>query len=326
MVLEVRKINRMWSTFVQNQVLDTAIKGRVHCQFHPLRSDDGGAVTGRFSSSNPNLQQVPSPERDKKLAIFARGLFVPEEDCEWHCNDFSSIEPRIQLHYALLRNVPGSSEALKLTLEGFDFHTMTAELTGLPRKQAKVINLARSYGAGAAKIGLQMGVSENEARSILQQYDAKMPWLRAIINEATERANDVGYITTMMGRRRRYTHWEAAGFGRKGVPLGSREAAIEAYGPPVQRSKTYTAFNGLVQGGAADVIKNVMVDLFESGLFEQGVRCHLTVHDELDFSIPYNREDLSSEVIHLMETSVALRVPLKVDNERGPSWGEVSKP
>ena len=327
LVSQVRKVNRMWSTFVRNQVLDTHVNGRVHCQFHALRSDDGGAVTGRFSSSNPNLQQVPSPERDKVLAKFARSLFIPEQDSDWHCNDFSSVEPRIQLHYALLKNIPGAQEALKLTLEGYDFHTMTAELTGLPRKQAKVINLARSYGAGAFKIGLQMGVSEAEAREVLKQYDEKMPWLKAIIGAATARAEDVGYITTLMGRRRRFNMWEAGGFGRKGgQPLPSREAAIEAYGLPVQRSKTYTAFNGLVQGSAADVIKRVMVDVYESGILSEGAAMHLTVHDELDFSIQKDKRDtVGKRVVELMENSVKLRVPLKVDNEVGPSWGEVSK-
>lgn len=321
----VRKLNRMWSTFVQGQVLDTHINGRVHCQFHALRSDDGGAVTGRFSSSGPNLQQVPSPERDKNLAVFARGLFIPELGMDWHCNDFSSIEPRVQLHYALLRDVPGAREALRLTLDGFDFHTMTAELTGLPRKQAKVINLARSYGAGPAKIALQMGISENEAREVLRQYDEKMPWLKSIINEATERANDKGFITTLAGRKRRYERWEPAGYGSRGQPLPSRQAAIEAYGLPVQRSKTYTAFNALAQGGSADIIKEVMVSIYESGVLSDAVKMFLTVHDELDFGIEKGNSKVSAEIIQLMEHARQLRVPLKVDNEIGPSWGEVGK-
>lgn len=326
LVGQVRKLNRMWSTFVQGQVLEHHVNGRVHCQFHALRSDEGGAVTGRFSSSGPNLQQVPSPDRDPVLAKFARRLFVPEWGSDWHCNDFSSIEPRVQLHYALLRNIPGAADALRLTLDGFDFHTMTAELTGLPRKQAKVINLARSYGAGAAKIGLQMGISELEAREVLKQYDERMPWLKLIINEATSRADDVGYITTLSGRRRRYNNWEPAGFGRRGMPLPSREAAIEAYGNPVQRSKTYTAFNALAQGGSADIIKEVMVQIFESGLLNQGAAMHLTVHDELDFSIDKGeRETVGKQLVEIMENGVKLKVPLKVDNEVGPSWGEVEK-
>lgn len=325
LVAEIRKVNRMWSTFVKGQVLDTHVNGRVHCQFHPLRGDDGGAVTGRFSSSNPNLQQVPSPDRDPILAQFARSLFVADEGCDWHCNDFSSIEPRLQLHYALLRNIPGAATALKLTLEGFDFHTMTAELTGLPRKQAKVINLARSYGAGPAKIALQMGISENEAREVLRQYDEKMPWLKAIIEAATNRADDKGYVTTLLGRRRRFELWEKAGYGNKGQPVPTRAEAIELYGPRVQRFKTYTAFNGLIQGGAADIIKQVMVDIWESGVLNEGAALHLTVHDELDFSIDKGRTDTAKRIVELMENSVKLRVPLKVDNEVGPSWGEVAK-
>lgn len=324
-IAQIRKVNRMWSTFVKGQVLDTHVNGRVHCRFHPLRSDDGGAVTGRFSSSGPNLQQVPSPDRDKELAMFARALFIPEAGCDWHCNDFSSVEPRIQLHYALLKKIPGAAEALRLTLEGFDFHTMTAELTGLPRKQAKVINLARSYGAGPAKIALQMGVSEHEAREVLRQYDEKMPWLKQIIESATRRAEDVGYITTLGGRRRRFELWEPAGYGRKGPAVQTRSQALELYGNPVQRSKTYTAFNGLVQGSAADVIKIVMVEIYESGLLNEGAALHLTVHDELDFSVEQGRGDTAKKIVELMENTVKLKVPLKVDNEVGPNWGEVAK-
>lgn len=142
-VLNVRKINRMWSTFVKGQVLDHHLNGIVYCQFHANRGDSGGTVTGRFSSSNPNLQQVPSPEKDPVLASFARSLFIAEEGADWHCDDFSQIEPRIQLHYAIMRGHTGAKEAAEIMInEGLDFHTLTANITGLPRKKAKTINLA----------------------------------------------------------------------------------------------------------------------------------------------------------------------------------------
>lgn len=325
LVLDVRKINRMWSTFVKGQVLDTQHKGRVHCQFHPLRSDDGGTVTGRLSSSGPNLQQVPSPEKNRELATFARGLFIPEQGCDWHCNDFSQVEPKIQLHYALLRKHRGADEAYRLVMSGLDFHTLTAELTGLPRKQAKTINLGLAYGMGVAKLALDLGVTESEAREILAQYHLKMPWLKGIIDEVNERAADVGYITTLLGRRRRFDTWEPGGWGRRGQALPSREMALESYGAPVRRAFTHKGFNALVQGSAADAIKKVMVDIYESGVLNEGAHLHLTVHDELDFSVDKTREDTAQRVIQVMQDSIKLRVPLHVDNERGPSWGEVEK-
>lgn len=324
-VLNVRKINRMWSTFVQGQVLDHHINGIVYCQFHANRGDSGGTVTGRFSSSNPNLQQVPSPEKDPVLASFARSLFIPEEGADWHCDDFSQIEPRIQLHYAIMRGHTGAAEAAEtMVREGLDFHTLTANITGLPRKRAKTINLGLSYGMGLAKLALDLGVTEFEAKEILSQYHGAMPFLKGITQEVNTRAEQQGYIKTLLGRKRRFDSWEG-GRGQKGQAMPSRAEAMEKYGLPVRRAFTHKAFNALIQGSAADVIKKVMVDIYESGVLEQGASMHLTVHDELDFSVPKDKPDLGKEIVNIMENSVKLAIPFKVDNEIGPSWGEVKK-
>lgn len=324
-VLNVRKINRMWSTFVKGQVLDHHINGIVYCQFHANRGDSGGTVTGRFSSSNPNLQQVPSPEKDPVLASFARSLFIPSEGCDWHCDDFSQIEPRIQLHYAIMRGHTGAAEAAEIMVkEGLDFHTLTANITGLPRKKAKTINLGLSYGMGVAKLALDLGVTEFEAKEILAQYHGNMPFLKGITQEVNTRAEQQGYIKTLLGRKRRFDLWEG-GRNQRGQALPSRAEAIEKYGLPVRRAFTHKAFNALIQGSAADVIKKVMVDIYESGVIEAGAQMHLTVHDELDFSVPRDKPELGKEIVNIMENSVKLSIPFKVDNEIGPSWGEVKK-
>lgn len=325
MVLNVRKINRMWSTFVKGQVLDHHIDGTVYCQFHANRGESGGTVTGRFSSSNPNLQQVPSPEKDPDLASFARSLFIPLPGCDWHCDDFSQIEPRIQLHYAIMRGHQGAKEAAEVMItQGLDFHTLTANITGLPRKRAKTINLGLSYGMGLAKLAEDLGVTEPEAREILGQYHENMPFLKGITQEVNTRAENQGFIKTLLGRKRRFDLWES-GRHMKGQALPSRAEAIEKYGLPVRRAYTHKAFNALIQGSAADVIKKVMVDIYESGVMSEGAAMHLTVHDELDFSVDKAKPEVGREIVHMMENSVKLSVPFKVDNEIGPSWGEVGK-
>ena len=327
-ILEVRKTNRMWSTFVKGQVLDHNVNGRVHCQFHANRSDDGGTVTGRFSSSQPNLQQVPSPDKDPVLATFARSLFIPEQGADWHCNDYSQIEPRLQLHYAIIRGKPGADKAARMMVEeGLDFHTLTANITGLPRKKAKTINLGLSYGMGLDKLANDLGLSVPEAKDILAQYHEGMPFLRSITNEVNKRAETKGYIRTLLGRKRRFERWESGSRdkNRGTAPLGSRQEAIEEFGMPVRRAFTHKAFNALIQGSAADVIKKVMVDIFESGVLNEGAAMHLTVHDELDFSVDKGRADIAKKIVEIMQNSVQVSVPLKVDNEVGPSWGEVAK-
>lgn len=328
-VVQVRKLNRLGSVFVRGTVIEHSVNGRVHCQFHQLKSDDGGTITGRFSSSNPNLQQVPA--RDEELAPLVRGLFIPEEDCDWHCDDYSQIEPRLQVHYAALRNKPGARDAAKRYREdpNMDFHNMTAALTGLDRRPAKTIHLGLSYGMGFDSLAENLGVSIDEAKELKAQYNQYMPFLQGISNDVNNRAADVGFIRTILGRRGRFPLWEPGGKDengrrRRGRSYPTREEALEAYGPPVQRADTRKAFNKLIQGSAADVIKEAMRRLKQSGVLEY-VRLHLQVHDELDLSIPKSMPEVGKEVVHIMETSVECLVPLKVDCEIGPSWGEVKK-
>lgn len=320
LITKVRSVNRIWSTFIKGTVLEHSYKGRIYCQFHPLKGDDGGAVTGRFSSSNPNLQQIPA--RDEELAPLVRSLFIPEEDHDWHCDDYSQIEPRLQVHYANIRGHKGAAEAASLYVNdpSTDFHTMTAELTKLPRKKAKNIHLGISYGMGLDSLASNLGTSKEEAKVLREQYNEYMPFLDGISREVNNRAAQVGFIRTIEGRKRRFNQWEPAGFDRKGRPVATKEEALELYGPPVRRADTRKAFNSLVQGSAADVIKKAMVTIYESGILSE-VHMHLTVHDELDNSVPKGRKDLGDEVVRMMQNAVKCTVPLKVDNEIGPNWG-----
>lgn len=322
MVLRIRKLDRLSGTFIRGSIIESSVNGRVHCQFHQLRGLNDGTVSGRFSSSNPNLQQVPA--RDQELSKLVRQLFIPEDDCDWDCDDYSQIEPRLQVHYAALQGKIGAREAAEKyrTDPKTDFHQMTAELTGLQRKPAKTIHLGLSYGMGIVALAENLGVTENEAYNLKMQYNQYMPFLQGISDDVNRAADRRGFIKTLLGRKARFDWWEPAGRDRRGRPYRTREEALERYGPPVRRADTRKAFNRLIQGSAADIMKKAMVDIWKSGICAEIGVPHLTVHDELDFSVPKGREDLRREVLKIMRECVKLEVPLKIDCESGPSWGE----
>ena len=142
--------------------MEKATKGRIHCQFHST-----GTVTGRFSSSNPNLQQVPA--RDQELAPLIRQLFIPEEGEEWVCADYAQQEPRVLVHYASLKNIDSAITARDNYQkdERTDFHQMVADMAHIPRKQAKTINLALFYGMGQKKLAKELGLDDETATNFI---------------------------------------------------------------------------------------------------------------------------------------------------------------
>ena len=147
-ILEVREYNKANTTFVDT-ILNHQYNGRIHCQFNQLRSDEGGTVSGRFSSSNPNLQQVPS--RHPEIKSLIRGLFIPEEGCRWGSFDYSAQEPRWLMHYASLTPATRDNERVKEIVDLYqkddlDFHQLVADMAGVERNHAKTINLGIMYG------------------------------------------------------------------------------------------------------------------------------------------------------------------------------------
>ena len=154
-ILEIREYNKANTTFIET-ILNHQYKGRIHCEFNQLRSDDGGTVTGRFSSSHPNLQQVPARHPEIKKMI--RGLFLPEEGDKWASLDYSAQEPRWLMHYASL--TPATKDNIKVQeivasykKDDIDFHQMVADMADIDRNLAKTINLGIMYGMGIGKLG-----------------------------------------------------------------------------------------------------------------------------------------------------------------------------
>tara|TARA_R100001443_G_scaffold14024_2_gene23947 strand:- start:5214 stop:7073 length:1860 start_codon:yes stop_codon:yes gene_type:complete len=314
MIVQARKFNKARTTFIEKMISEHSYNGRIHAEAHPLRNDSGGTVSGRFSYSNPNLQQVPA--RDPEIGNLIRSIFIPEEGCQWGVFDYSQQEPRLTVHYANQLGLIGAEDAVKAYRDkNADFHQIVADMAKIPRKQAKNINLGLSYGMGKEKLIRELGLDDAEAQTLLAQYHEKVPFIRGIQDHCTRVALDRGYIRTLAGRRCHFDLWEHK--YDKSVPLPLEEAKIK-YGDTLKRSFTYKALNRLIQGSAADMTKLAML-----GLWEEGIVPHVQVHDEVDISIEDNEQ--AAKVSRIMENCVELAVPLVVDTELGPNWGETEE-
>jgi DNA polymerase I-like protein with 3'-5' exonuclease and polymerase domains len=318
-IIKIREINKANTTFVDT-ILEHSHNGRIHCDFHSLRSDGGGTVTGRFSSSNPNLQQIPA--RDPEIKKLIRGLFVPEKGHKWGSFDYASQEPRWLVHYcATLTGIdrhPQIDDVVKMYHEGnADFHQMVADMANIPRKQAKTVNLGIMYGMGKAKLANVMDIDTDEASKLLETYNERVPFLRSLSDKAMNRASSTGIIRTWLGRKCRFDMYEPVSYGyNKALPM---EEAIDEYGGKgrVRRAFTYKALNRLIQGSSADQTKKAMVECYKEGLCPM-----LTVHDELCFNI--KKQEEVEKIKDIMSNCVPnLKIPFEVDAELGENWGEV---
>ena len=307
-IARAREINKAHTTFIDT-ILKHSYKGRIHAEINQLRGDNGGTVTGRFSYSNPNLQQIPA--RNKELGPRIRSLFIPEEGHTWGCFDYSQQEPRLVVHYATLQNLYGVDEVLESYKGGnADFHTIVADMAEIPRSQAKTINLGLFYGMGKNKLQAELGISKEKSEDLFRQYHNKVPFVKQLMDNVMQRAQSSGKIRTLLGRLCRFHLWEPNQFGiHKALP---HDAALMEHGPGIKRAYTYKALNRLIQGSAADMTKKAMIDLHKEGIIP-----HIQVHDELDISVNNNADRIKE----IMEDAVSLEVPNKVDYESGPNWG-----
>lgn len=298
-VLSVRKFEKAANPFVESYILGAVHNGRIHCQFHPLRSDNFGTVSGRFSSSNPNLQNIPS--RDEELGPMIRSLFIPEEGCTWRKADHSQIEYRLLTHYAV---GPGADEMRARYRDDptTDYHEMTVELVRertsveLGRKPAKNLNFGLVYGMGKDTLMRSLGVGLDLAEQLYEAYFTALPAVKKTYKSAERLARRRGYIKTVLGRRRRF----------------------------VDDEPTHKALNSALQGGAADIIKRGMVDCYKAGVFDVTGVPHLTVHDELDWSDDGTPEyaEAMREAERILVECVPLRVPLRLGVDTGTTWGD----
>lgn len=343
-IRQARKYNKAWSTFIDKMIgKHVDENGYIHPEWHalPSENDDGdreGVPAGRFSCARPNLQQVPA--RDLEIGPMIRSLFIPEEGEFWFTSDISQQEPRFTVHYAYLRKFTGSADAVRRIRENprIDYHQMVADITNLPRKSAKTINLGVAYGMGGAKLCRDLGlptamwhpndapdhveipVAGDEGRKILDQYHSSFPFIRELARECSELAAGRGWIRTYLGRYCRFDLWEPTKRSwdvfQPGLTL---DKARREYGNELKRAYTHKAMNRLIQGSSADMIKLAMVKMYK----DLGHVPVLTIHDEIDTSCC--DDETALEIDRCIRESVNISVPIVTDMERGPSWGETEK-
>jgi DNA polymerase I-like protein with 3'-5' exonuclease and polymerase domains len=318
MIAKAREINKAHTTFIDT-ILKFTHNGRIHADINPIRSDQGGTVTGRFSYANPNLQQIPA--RNKELGPMIRSLFLPEVDHKWGCFDYSQQEPRLVVHYAATTEPICFDESVTKIVDEFkndsvDFHKTVAIMANISRDQAKTINLGLFYGMGKAKLQAELGLnSKEEAENLFNQYHTNVPFVKELMNKTSAHAQSSGSIGTLLGRRCRFNKWEPATFGMHTAM--SFEEAERTYGRGrIRRAMTYKALNKLIQGSAADMTKKAMLDLYNEGIIP-----HIQIHDELDISVIDDNQ--AKKIVEIMEGAVTLAIPNKVDYESGETWGDI---
>lgn len=352
LVNKIREHEKIQSTFVRSYLLNSHVNGIIHPQFHPLRSDDGGAKTGRYSSSTPNLQNIPvRSDLGKKI----RRAFIPfEGHNEWHKIDYSQIEYRMLAHFAVdgvqidaarisafwegqieLWGGSGHADALRRaynTDPKTDYHVFVQDnvkrLTGLEieRRPIKNINFGLLYGQSEKSLAYKAGFNPEQAKQVFAAYHQGAPYAKPTMRAIGNEVQFFGYIRTILGRRVRFDMWEPSGYGERGYPLPYKRALAE-YGSQIRRAGDYKGVNYKFQGsGTGDVPKAGMLKAFKAGIFEVIGVPLIQVHDELDFS----RIDISpaqleayAELNRCLETAIPLRVPVKVDAKSGASWGDI---
>ncbi len=293
--------------------VDLSYHNHLYPSFYPAKRDVGGTVTGRWSSANPNCQQIPA--RADKHGEEIRSLFIPEDGCLLGAFDFKQIEYRVFTHFA---QGPGAKEAqAQFHDHDVDYHQMVQEMmgwvTGDKKKDkefrhiTKNLNFGSIYGLGprsfAQKFHKQLLMSHPNAdpdnltplaTSLMNEYFAKIPFVKPTCNKIMDVGQRRGFVKTLSGRRQR-------------MPLDGG---------------AYKLINYLIQGSAADILKKGLVDAWEQGVFNT-LKLHATVHDESVFSLPRTREGYEA-CLHFYKclvSSYELNIPLGVDTEIGPDWG-----
>lgn len=298
-ILEQRGLKKLLSTYIDAfPLLINPRTGKIHTSFNQTV-----AATGRLSSTNPNLQNIPiRDERGKEM----RKVFIPDEECLFVSSDYSQIELRIMAHLSGDRNMV---EAFN---KGQDIHAATAakifkvsldEVTGDMRRKAKTANFGIIYGITPFGLSERLTISRSEAKDLIDEYFVTFPDVKNYMDESIARARSQGYVETIFGRKRYLPD------------INSRNATVRGY---AERN----AINAPIQGSAADIIKVAMVRIFER-LEKEKMRSKmiLQVHDELNFNtVPDELPLLRQLVTEEMEHACELQVPLKTDLGVGENW------
>lgn len=295
LVLQYRELTKLKSTYIDVLPSLVAEDGRVHTTFNQALT-----ATGRLSSQNPNLQNIPIRT---ELGAEVRRAFVAEEGCELLSADYSQIELRLLAHFSEDPNLKRAFE------QNLDVHALTASevfnvelgsVSSEQRRTAKAINFGIAYGQGAFGLSEGLNISRSDAQKIIDRYFERFKGVREYMNATIVAAKERGYVETMLGRRRYVDELRSAN-------------------PNMRRFGERIAINAPIQGSAADIVKKAMIEVYRTVKSPM----ILQVHDELVFEgAPNNLESDRAEIVKLMESTVRLSVPLSVNAAIGSSWQE----
>lgn len=328
-IVEIRQRDKLRNVFIKSYLLDKHVDGKVFCSFNQLRGTEKGTRSGRLSSSDPNLQNIPSRTA---LGKRIRQAFVHDHGhVAWRKYDASQIEYRFLAHFAVGR---GADEVRARYNEdpNVDYHNETQALIkrvlGLEmiRSHVKNVNFGGIYGLGEETLAFNLGLPLSEARAFLKQYHSALPYVKETMRATNNEVHQLGYITTFLGRRTYFDMWEPRSRGKSNVVALPYDQAVERWGTNIQRSYVNPALNRRLQGSAADFLKAGMVACWESGIYDVIGVPRLTVHDELDHSDPGGVDKEFLEMKHILQDALpGVRVPLIYDYEIGPNWGDVKE-
>ncbi len=314
-----REKDKLRGTFLEGQVLGQLHDGRVHGNIHPLKSDDGGTVTGRLSMSSPNLQFIPKRTVEGKKI---RRAFVPEDGELWASPDFSQQEVRLLVHYGVLSKMKSARDARDhyVADPGLNFHKFVAELTGLDYDPAKILDLAIIYGRGIKETAIELGKSYDETKALFDQHEEKMPFAKSMSRLTQSIVQERGYLMCLLGRRVRFPFFEPADWDHRDGRMLRWDDARRAWpNQRLTRARLHKALNSLIQPSAASQTKKAMLDVWRAGF---GGHVMIQVHDELPSSVPDRKT--AEQIAEVMQQSVELEVPVKVDLKVGKNWGEIA--
>lgn len=291
LILEYRELAKLKNTYLDPLPRLIGADGRVHTTYAV------DTATGRLSSKNPNLQNIPIKTG---LGKEIRKAFMAEKGYKLLAADYSQIELRIAAHFS------GDPTMMEVFKHNGDIHRTTAEELGVDRRTAKIVNFSILYGVSSYGLAASVGIPQEEAQLLIDKYFLAFPKLKKYIDEVIKSAHDQGYVQTLMGYRRQLPE------------LHSPIASVRNFG---ERAAVNTPF----QGSAADIIKLAMLEIPKK-LQATSYKLILQIHDELVFEVRSDQIQKISQIVReAMEHVVPLQVPLLVDIKVGDNWGEMEQ-
>lgn len=353
---DLREMEKIKGTFLESYIIEKNINGLLYPNFHPLRGEVNGTLLGRFASSGPNLQNIPSRT---SLGARVRSCFIPfEGHVAWRKHDYS------QLHYRILADIAvdlgdGSADRLRQSYiddPRLDYHMgvyrAAAPLLHWPenyvynaegkiiadeqpkeiktkRRPIKNVNFGLIYGQGETSLAYKAGFAKADATTFFNAYHTAAPYVKPTMQAIAFEAKIKSYVTTLLGRKIRFDKWEPMDRkrGRNAeeiIPL-PHDIAVQKWGSMIELAFLYRAVNYKIQGTEPDIMKTAMLTCYRSGVFNVTGYPMITVHDELDWSKREHsrlQDEAYAYIVHVMETTTRLRVPLIVDAKEAIDWGE----